>query len=511
MKITLSQINPRTNKFDYNAALIKEAFEKTDKDTLLLFPELSLSGSPLYGLTAYDEVFSNSAKQIKELCTAKRDFMVGLPLIREEKKYNAIAFVEKGELKALSTKRNLGNFDNGFAEGQGIKQIQYKEKTIAFGFLADLEDFVGSSAKADLIICLSNEVFEIGKQDKILQYLQRMSAKLACPLAFLNRSGAEGRYIFNGGSLLILPSGEIAEEYPLFEAETRTITTEALQTIPQRHTSKPEQLYGAALTGIRDYFEKNNIGKAVIGLSGGIDSALVAVLAVHALGKDKVIGILMPSEYSTSHSLTDAVASAENLQMKYHIIPIKESFSSILSAVQPVFANLPFGLAEENLQSRIRCCILMAVANKIGAALLNTSNKSEAAVGYGTLYGDTSGGIGVIGDMYKTEVWELSRWINRNGEVIPENSITKAPSAELRPEQKDSDSLPEYDVLDKILYQHLEQQKDREEIISQGFDTAVVDKILRLVRTNEWKRRQAAPSLKMSSCTFGIDRSVPVS
>lgn len=511
MKITLSQINPRTNKFDYNAALIKEAFEKTDKDTLLLFPELFLSGSPLYGLTAYDEVFSNSAKQIKELCTAKRDFMVGLPLIREGKKYNAIAFVEKGELKALSTKRNLGNFDNGFAEGQGIKQIQYKEKTIAFGFLADLEDFVGSSVKTDLIICLSNEVFEIGKQDKILQYLQRMSAKLACPLAFLNRSGAEGRYIFNGGSLLILPSGEIAEEYPLFEAETRTITTEALQAVPQRHTSKPEQLYGAALTGIRDYFEKNNIGKAVIGLSGGIDSALVAVLAVHALGKDKVIGILMPSEYSTSHSLTDAVASAENLQMKYHIIPIKESFSSILSAVQPVFANLPFGLAEENLQSRIRCCILMAVANKIGAALLNTSNKSEVAVGYGTLYGDTSGGIGAIGDMYKTEVWELSRWINRNGEVIPENSITKAPSAELRPEQKDSDSLPEYDVLDKILYQHLEQQKDREEIISQGFDTAVVDKILRLVRINEWKRRQAAPSLKMSSCTFGIDRSVPVS
>lgn len=511
MKITLSQINPRTNKFDYNATLIKEAFEKTDNDTLLLFPELSLSGSPLYGLTAYDEVFNNSAKQIKELCTAKRDFMVGLPLIREGKKYNAIAFVEKGELKALSTKRNLGNLDNGFAEGQGVKQIQYKGKTIAFGFLADLEDFVGSSAKADLIICLSNEVFEVGKQEKILQYLQTTAAKLACPLVFLNRCGAEGRYIFNGGSFVVLPSGEIAEEYPLFEAETRTITTENLHAVPQRHTSKPEQLYGAALTGIRDYFEKNNIGKAVIGLSGGIDSALVAVLAVHALGKDKVIGILMPSEYSTSHSVTDAVASAENLQMKYHIIPIKENFSSILSSVQPVFADLPFGLAEENLQSRIRCCILMAVANKIGAALLNTSNKSEAAVGYGTLYGDMSGGIGAIGDMYKTEVWELSRWINRKGEVIPENSITKAPSAELRPEQKDSDSLPEYDVLDKILYQHLEQQKDREEIISQGFDTAVVDKILRLVRINEWKRRQAAPSLKMSSCTFGIDRSVPVS
>lgn len=511
MKITLSQINPRTNKFDYNATLIKEAFEKTDNDTLLLFPELSLSGSPLYGLTAYDEVFSNSAKQIKELCTAKRDFMVGLPLIREGKKYNAIAFVEKGELKALSTKSNLGNFDNGFAEGQGVKQIQYKEKTIAFGFLADLEDFVGSSAKADLIICLSNEVFEIGKQEKILQYLQTTAAKLACPLVFLNRCGAEGRYIFNGGSFVILPSGEIAEEYPLFEEETRTITTENLHAVPQRHITKPEQLYGAAVTGIRDYFAKNNIGKAVIGLSGGIDSALVAVLAVHALGKDNVIGILMPSEYSTSHSLTDAVASAENLQMKYHIIPIKESFSSILSAVQPVFADLPFGLAEENLQSRIRCCILMAVANKIGAALLNTSNKSEAAVGYGTLYGDMSGGIGAIGDMYKTEVWELSRWINRKGEVIPENSITKAPSAELRPEQKDSDSLPEYDVLDKILYQHLEQQKGKEEIISQGFDTAVVDKILRLVRINEWKRRQAAPSLKMSSCTFGIDRSVPVS
>ena len=511
MKIALSQINPRTNKFDYNAALIKEAFEKTDKDTLLVFPELSLSGSPLYELTAYDEVFIGSAKQIKELCTAKRDFMVGLPLIREGKKYNAIAFVEKGELKALSTKRNLGNFDNGFAKGQGIKQIRYKGKTIAFGFLADLEDFAAASAKADLVICLSNEAFEIGKQEKILQYLQTMAATLACPFAFLNRCGAEGRYIFGGGSLVVLPSGEIAEQYPLFEPETKVMESEALHAVPKRQISKPEQLYGAAVTGIRDYFAKNNIGKAVIGLSGGIDSALVAVLAVHALGKDNVLGVLMPSEYSTSHSVTDAVASAENLQMKYHIIPIKESFTSILSAVQPVFAGLPFGLAEENLQSRIRCCILMAVANKIGAALLNTSNKSEAAVGYGTLYGDTSGGIDAIGDMYKTEVWELARWINRNGEVIPENSITKAPSAELRPDQKDSDSLPEYDVLDKILYRHLEQRKGREEIISQGFDAVVVDKVLRLVRINEWKRRQAAPSLKMTSCTFGIDRSVPIS
>lgn len=511
MKIAPAQINPRTNKFEYNVGLMNEALKETGDDTLLVFPELSLSGSPLYGLTAYEDIFINSAKYIEQVSVSKRDFIVGLPLKQGEKKYNALVFVENGELKAFSTKRNCGIFDEGFDKGHGFKQIQYKGKAVAFGFLSDLEDFAAGSTGADLIICSSNEVFETGKQEKLLQYVQTVAAKFDCPLVFVNRCGAEGRYIFNGGSFVLLSKGDLAEEWSLFETQTKTVTTENLHVAARRHIPKPEQLYGAAVTGIRDYFAKNNIGKAVIGLSGGIDSALVAVLAVHALGKENVMGILMPSEYSTSHSVTDAVASAERLGMKYHIIPIKESFSSVLSSVQPIFAGMPFGLAEENLQSRIRCCILMAVANKTGAALLNTSNKSEAAVGYGTLYGDTSGGIGAIGDMYKTEVWELARWINRNEEIIPENSITKAPSAELRPDQKDSDSLPEYDVLDKILYQHIEQHKTREEIVSQGFDAVVVDKVLRLVRINEWKRRQAAPSLKMSSCTFGADRCVPVS
>jgi NAD+ synthase (glutamine-hydrolysing) len=235
------------------------------------------------------------------------------------------------------------------------------------------------------------------------------------------------------------------------------------------------------------------------------------VLAVEALGKENVIGVLLPSEYSTSHSITDAKASAENLGIQHYTIPIKETFTSALKALSPVFEGKEPNVAEENIQSRIRGMILMGIANKIGAALLNTTNKSELSVGYGTLYGDTNGAVGALGDIYKIDVWEMSRWINRNKEIIPQNSIIKPPSAELRPDQKDTDSLPDYDILDKVLFLHLEQRLNRDELIAQGFESAVVDKILRLVKINEWKRHQAAPPLRMSNSALGIERIMPIS
>ncbi len=511
MRVSLSQINTKTNDFAANANQISEQIGAMGEGTLCVFPELALSGSPLYSLTTYGDLFSKSEKYCQELAKSGRDFIFGLPVKREGKAYNALAFASNGEIKALSAKRNLSSFDTGFAVGEGFSFVSYGGKSVAFGFWDDLEDFVSQNKKADIVICSANIVFELDKQERVLEKAKQLSQKLGCSLIVVNRVGAECRYIFNGGSFVFDKEGNLCAQMPLFSAESLVCDSERLIPIAKTPFEENERLYEASVLGIRDYYHKNGIKKAVIGLSGGIDSALVVVLAVEALGKENVIGVLLPSEYSTSHSVTDAVESAERLGIEYYTIPIKESFTSVMKALNPVFANLPFSLAEENLQSRIRLCILMGIANKLGAALLNTSNKSEAAVGYGTLYGDTSGGIGAIGDMYKTQVWELSRWINRQKEIIPENSITKAPSAELRPDQKDSDSLPDYAVLDGVLFQHLELGKSREEIISQGYEPETVDKILRLVRITEWKRRQVAPSLKMSRCTFGIDRLMPLS
>lgn len=511
MKIALSQINTKIADFKNNFDVLKKELNENKNEILTIFPELSLSGSPLEDLTLYEDVFSQSMKYAEELSAEKKDFIFGFPIKENGEAYNALAFVKNGELQAISTKKNLGRFDKGFSSGNGFERIEYGQTSIAFGFLEDLEDYVKHSDKADLVICSANIVFEVNKQQEVITKLQPLVRRLACPLVVVNRCGAEGRFVFNGGSFVLQSNGNMAEELPLFEPQTKVVETQKLKNLQKNPMSKPEKLYHASILGIRDYYHKNNIKKAVIGLSGGIDSALVVVLAVEALGKENVVGVLLPSEYSTSHSVSDAKASAENLQIEHYTIPIKESFTSILSALQPVFKNLPFGLAEENLQSRIRLSIIMGIANKIGAAMLNTTNKSETAVGYGTLYGDTSGGIAAIGDMYKTEVWELSRWINREKEIIPENSIIKAPSAELRPDQKDSDSLPDYDVLDRVLYLHIEQGKSKREIINEGFDEQTVEKILRLVKINEWKRHQAAPSLKVSSRTFGIDRIMPVS
>lgn len=511
MKIALSQINPKTADFGGNYKRIEQSLSSTPEEYLSVFPSLCLSGSPLYSLSEYEDTFRLCAEEGEELEKTKRDILFGIPVQTDDRRYNALVFLERGEMKAVATKRNLGQFDHGFSVGNGFETVDYKGKRLAFGFLEDLEDFCAASPKADLVLCAANTVFEEGIHERVKQKVRTLARKLACTIVVVNRCGAEGRYVFSGGSFVMQQNGNPALELPYFSPETALVDTEKLQDMHQSAKQPIEILHDAAVLGIRDYFHKNGIGKAVIGLSGGIDSALVVVLAVEALGRENVIGVLLPSEYSTSHSITDAENSANNLGIKHYTIPIKQSYTSILSALDPVFAGIPFSLAEENIQPRIRGTILMGIANKIGAALLNTSNKSEAAVGYGTIYGDMSGGIGVIGDLYKTRVWEMSRWINREREVIPENSITKAPSAELRPDQKDSDSLPDYSVLDRILFEHLENRKSRDEIVALGFEAQTVEKVLRLVRINEWKRHQAAPSLKLSSCTFGIDRQTPIS
>lgn len=511
MKITISQINPKTLGFEYNYKLIQEKLKESDVDSLVVFPELSLSGSPLYDSASYRQTHQDSIKYADKLTELKKDFIFGLPIHENGETFNALAFVENGELKALSTKKNLGRFDKGFTSGEGFTSIEYKKQTIAFGFLEDLDEYLKKEDKSDLIICSSNVLFTPEAQKDLLTSLQPKIRKAHKPIILVNRCGAEGSYIFNGSSFFMLANGDLSKQLSLFEEESLQIDSTKADKYTQSPLSRIEKLYHAAILGIRDYFHKNNIKKALLGLSGGIDSALVVVLAVEALGKDNVIGILLPSEYSTSHSITDAKASAEKLGIEHYVIPIKESFDTALTALQPIFEGKEPNVAEENLQSRIRGLIIMGIANKIGAAVLNTTNKSELAVGYGTLYGDTNGAIGTLGDIYKTDVWEMSRWINRNEEIIPWNSINKAPSAELRPDQKDTDSLPDYDLLDKTLYLHLEERKSREEIINEGIDPQIVDKILRLVKINEWKRNQVAPALRMSNSALSIDRIMPIS
>jgi NAD+ synthase (glutamine-hydrolysing) len=339
----------------------------------------------------------------------------------------------------------------------------------------------------------------------------------------VNHVGAQTELIFDGGSLVMNADGTVCDELPYFEEaveyfkiQNSTLkiqkVTEGIEakTINLSSLSKIGLIHDALVLGIKDYFRKLGFQKAILGLSGGIDSAIVICLAEKALGKENVWAVLMPSQFSSDHSVNDALQLAENLGVKHDIIPIKNGFEALLETLQPQFKDLPFGLAEENLQARIRGNILMALSNKFGYILLNTSNKSEAAVGYGTLYGDMCGGLAVIADIYKNEVYELARYINRDAEIIPENIITKAPSAELRPNQKDSDSLPDYDILDQILFQYIEQRKGPKEIVAMGFDSDLVSRILKLVNISEYKRHQAPPILRVSPKAFGMGRRMPI-
>ena len=335
---------------------------------------------------------------------------------------------------------------------------------------------------------------------------------------YVNHVGAQTELLFDGGSQVIDGNGHLIGELKYFEEDFRIFDTDNLQA-DQEHKpgdNYPEGkikiglIHDALVMGVKNYFQKLGFTKAILGLSGGIDSAVTLALAVEALGRQNVLSVMLPSQFSSDHSINDSEILIKNLGSPAQIINIEEAYTAFEHSLKPFFKDLPFGLAEENLQARIRGVLLMALSNKFGYILLNTSNKSEAAVGYGTLYGDMCGGLSLLGDVYKTEVFELARYINLKEEIIPENIITKPPSAELRPNQKDSDSLPEYEILDKILFQYIEQRQGPKELIEMGFDEAVVRKILKLVNTNEYKRHQTPPILRISTKAFGMGRRMPI-
>lgn len=418
---------------------------------------------------------------------------------------------------------------------------------------------------AQLIINIAASPFNYGHAEKRREVMKRNVVKYNMPLVYVQHVGAQTEIIFDGGSMVMNAQGDVVEQLAYFKEDFRvvdlstplemtttplemttttlgmttttlgvtTTTLEMTTTTPEVTSTSPvspptpiglasssvknpalaskeSRIHDALVLGIKDYFGKMGFSKAILGLSGGVDSALVLALAVEALGKDNVLPVLMPSEFSSGHSVDDSVQMCRNIGMHYEIIPIKKGFDTTLEMLQPVFGDAPFNVAEENIQARMRAIILMGIANKKNYILLNTTNKSEAAVGYGTLYGDMCGGIAVLADLYKMEVYALCDYINRNGEIIPKNILTKAPSAELRPGQKDSDSLPEYPVLDKILFNYIELRKGPKELVEMGFDAALVNRVLKMVNSNEWKRAQMAPVLRVSPKAFGSGRRMPI-
>lgn len=412
--------------------------------------------------------------------------------------------------------------------------------------------------KPDVMLNISASPYNYAADVVRRSIMEAHTLKYGLPMLYCNTVGSQTEIVFDGGSLIYDASGNMVREMKYFEEDYGLFDLEKLGCLKKNQqagqtSSTPEvskaadnpstitvkearkyyyspaevgrdsdtlkylteakniqEIHNALILGIRDYFRKMGFKKATLGASGGVDSAVVQALAVEALGKENVHVLLMPSQYSSDHSVTDAEQLSINLDNRYDIVPIKDVYDSFLETLHPIFKDLPFNVAEENIQSRTRGNLLMGVANKFGYILLNTSNKSELATGYGTLYGDMAGGLSVLGDLYKTQVYALGHYINKNKEIIPENILIKEPSAELRPNQKDSDSLPDYSILDRVLYQYIELRQGPKEIIAQGYDSKLVARILKLVNQNEYKRNQFCPIIRVSSKAFGVGRRLPI-
>jgi NAD+ synthase (glutamine-hydrolysing) len=544
LTIALAQLNYHTGNFEYNTAKIIEHIyaAKADGVDLIVFSELCVCGYPPRDFLEFHDFIERCENSVQQIATACNGIaaIVGSPtvnpVIEGKDLYNSAYLLEDGKVKSLRHKTLLPNYDI-FDEYRYFEPYRVFDLVVVKGLkiaLTVCEDLWNINDNPMYIINPMDELYKLQpdvminiaaspfskKQLEIRQQVMIDNAqKYAMPLFYTNNIGAQTQLIFDGGSMVVDADGEIVDTLGYFKEARKnyrlTITDigsiiQPLQTVTIDIPQTMQRIYDALVTGIKEYFTKQGFKQAVLGLSGGIDSALVLALAVEALGNENVKAVLLPSRYSTDHSISDAVKLAQNLNVPYEIIPIEKTFSALEETLSTQFAGLPFSIAEENMQSRSRGVILMALSNKFGYILLNTSNKSEMAVGYGTLYGDMCGGLSVIGDLYKTEVFELCRYINRNTEIIPENIITKAPSAELRPDQKDSDSLPEYDLLDQILSLYIEERKGPNEIIASGFDETVVKRVLRMVNMNEWKRLQAPPVLRISSKSFGPGRRMPI-
>ncbi|MEH2116616.1 NAD+ synthase [Nostoc sp.] len=548
MKIAIAQINPTIGDLLLNAQKILEAAQRAASSgaRLLLTPELSLCGYPPRDLLlnpSFVEAMGITLQNLAQDLPPSLAVLVGTvePNIKAhisggKSLFNSIALLENGQVKQVFHKRLLPTYDvfderRYFEEGLQANYFTLDDIHIGVTICEDLwndEEFWGKRSYTvnpiadlailgvDLIVNLSASPYTAGKQQFRETMLKHSAVRFQQPFIYANQVGGNDDLIFDGRSFALNRQGEIMCRARGFETDLLVVEFDEAQrdlqlgSVEPIYESEDEEIWQALVLGVRDYARKCRFSKVVLGLSGGIDSAIVAVIATAALGKENVLGVLMPSPYSSDHSISDAVALAENLGIKTNLLPIGELMQGFDQTLGDLFAGTEFGLAEENIQSRIRGNLLMAIANKFGYLLLSTGNKSEMAVGYCTLYGDMNGGLAVIADVPKTRVYSLCQWLNRNNEIIPQNVLTKPPSAELKPGQVDQDSLPPYEVLDDILQRMVHNHQSAAQIVTAGHDAVIVDRVIQMVARAEFKRRQAPPGLKITDRAFGTGWRMPI-
>lgn len=539
MKIAIAQLNYLIGDFEGNVNKIIEYTYQAKKAgaDIVCFGELGVCGYPPRDFLEFGDFVSLAQDGLEKIRLASSGIaiVVGAPTVNPDADgkdlFNSAYFIADGEILHIQHKALLPTYDvfdeyRYFEPGTIFNLVEYKGQKIALTICEDIWNIGNENPlykicpldyhienDPDIIINISASPFSYNHAESRLQILKANVSRYKKPIFYSNNVGAQTELIFDGGSVVMSPDGSIHREMPYFRESIEVFDLTKVKK-GGFESEQPKdnilEIHDALVFGVKDYFRKLGFQKAIIGLSGGIDSALTAVIATRALGKDNVRVLLMPSQFSSDHSVNDAVQLAKTLGIQYDIIKIEDIYHRYMAELSPLFDGQGFDVTEENIQARIRGGLLMALSNKFGNILLNTSNKSEMAVGYGTLYGDLAGGLSVLGDVYKTQVYALAEFVNREKEIIPVSTITKPPSAELRPDQKDSDSLPDYDILDEILFQYIEERKSPKAITSKGYDAQLVNRILKLVNINEFKRHQTAPVLRVSSKAFGMGRRMPI-
>jgi NAD+ synthetase len=538
MKLALAQINTTVGDLAGNGAKVLAAYSRASAAgaDLVLAPELAITGYPPRDLLLKPAFVEANLQVLQRLAGATQKTALALGYVGKNdarpgrEVTNSVALLQNGKVAATRTKMLLPTYDvfdedRYFEPATQNAPVNFNNGQIGLTICEDVwndEDFwrdrryranpavdlAGHGAK--VLVNVSASPWHLGKNIVRRQMLSQLAAKARCPMAYCNLVGGNDELVFDGDSLVFDGQGRLLAQGKLFDEDFLMVDLDHAKTIEPIVPSEEETVYKALVLGLRDYLHKCGFKSAVLGLSGGIDSALTAVIAADALGVANVRGVSLPSQFSSQGSLDDARKLAKNLGIKYDVIPIQPMFISAGEQLKQVFAGKAEDTTEENIQARLRGVTLMAMSNKFGSLLLTTGNKSELAVGYCTLYGDMCGGLSVISDVPKTMVYRIARWINREREIIPTDSITKPPSAELRPNQTDQDSLPPYDVLDAILEAYVVQGRSAADIIKSGHDEATVRRVVRLIDQNEYKRRQAAPGLKVTSKAFGVGRRIPV-